>query len=183
VSRRVAEPPKGVVSVQILARVLCCTPRNVQQLARDGVLPKGLRGQYELVPCVQAYIKHLREVAAGRKSDGEKGDLVAERARLDSARADAQEMRNEQMRRELIPRQALLPAFQNLLVAFKTRLRSLHVRVRDDVPGIGRAGAQLIRQLHDEALSELANGLESIGSGERLPGQRSDSASAAESDA
>ena len=35
--------------------------RRVQQLVKRGILPRGKRGQYELLPCLHAYIGHLKK--------------------------------------------------------------------------------------------------------------------------
>jgi hypothetical protein len=45
-----------------LAYYLDLTPRRVQQLAKAGVIQKLKRGEYELVPCLHAYIRHMREL-------------------------------------------------------------------------------------------------------------------------
>ncbi|MBI5234205.1 MAG: hypothetical protein HY880_07605 [Deltaproteobacteria bacterium] len=53
---------KDTVSVKELAYYLDLTPRRVQQLAKAGILRKLKRGEYELVPCLHAYIRHMREL-------------------------------------------------------------------------------------------------------------------------
>lgn len=40
--------------------------RSVRQLMADGVIPQGVRGEHDLDACRVAYIRHLREIAAGR---------------------------------------------------------------------------------------------------------------------
>ena len=47
--------------VTTIAKLLILTERQVQSLARQGVMPKADRGRYELVPVVRAYIRCLRE--------------------------------------------------------------------------------------------------------------------------
>lgn len=42
--------------VAVIARFLNLTERRVQQLARDGIIPKPEKGKYDLVGCVQGYI-------------------------------------------------------------------------------------------------------------------------------
>ena len=46
-----------------MAKLLMLTPRRLQQLATEGIIPKVERGRYELAPVVQAYIHYLRERA------------------------------------------------------------------------------------------------------------------------
>lgn len=68
----------------------------VSYLMKRGVIQPGDSGLVWL----QAYCAHLREQAAARGSDGK---LVSQRARLAREQADALAMKNEQMRRELVP--------------------------------------------------------------------------------
>ena len=51
--------------IATIAMLLMCTPRWVQHLSREGVIPKAERGHYELVPAVQGYIKYLRDRTIG----------------------------------------------------------------------------------------------------------------------
>ena len=46
-----------------MAKLLMLTPRRLQQLATEGIIPKVERGRYELAPVIQAYIHYLRERA------------------------------------------------------------------------------------------------------------------------
>ena len=44
-----------------MVEMLLLTPRRLQQLATEGIIPKAARGRYELAPVIQAYINYLRE--------------------------------------------------------------------------------------------------------------------------
>ena len=80
----------GHVSAAVLGKVLDdLTPRRVQQLAQEGVIPKADRGKYPLVPCVQGYIRYLKDRAEGRR-------VVSE---LDQARLEKEQL--EVRRRQL----------------------------------------------------------------------------------
>lgn len=57
------ESSKGTCDVHEVARYLNMTPRRVQMLVKSGILPRpGMRGEYELIPCIHAYIEHLKDV-------------------------------------------------------------------------------------------------------------------------
>lgn len=79
--------------VTALARLLNVTERRVQQLAKDGIISKPLKGKYDLVGCVQGYIRYLQD------RDSAKGvaaiDSHLERARLIKAKADKTEIEVE----------------------------------------------------------------------------------------
>lgn len=79
----------------------------VSQLVASGVLkPTNGRGSYDLDECRVAYIRHLREVAAGRSAgDPAAPNLVLERGRLARAQAVAQERKNKEADGDLIEMQ------------------------------------------------------------------------------
>jgi phage terminase Nu1 subunit (DNA packaging protein) len=68
-----------------LAYILDLSETRVTQLVSSGVLPKpAARGQYDLVACVRAYLKHSRS--------NTRGNLAMERTRLTAAKADREEL-------------------------------------------------------------------------------------------
>jgi phage terminase Nu1 subunit (DNA packaging protein) len=88
--------------VAVISKLLDLTPRRVQQLASEGVIPRAEKGRYELVPAVRGYIRYLRDRAIGAGVLPEDA-ARASRARLIKAQAEAQEMENEKVRGELLP--------------------------------------------------------------------------------
>ena len=56
---------KASYGVDTISKLLLLTPRRVQQLVREGVLPRSERGRYELVPVVQAYVAYLKDRTIG----------------------------------------------------------------------------------------------------------------------
>ena len=81
-----------MVPVSTIAHALDLTPRRIQQLVAEDVLPKEERGRYPLIPVVRAYLAHLRaapEIAPGNL------DPAQERARKDRALAISAEIKND----------------------------------------------------------------------------------------
>ncbi len=64
-------PPPGrpEVPVATLAHMCNLTTRRIQQLAKDGVIPKARRGRYDVVASVRAYCAWMQERATGRAAD------------------------------------------------------------------------------------------------------------------
>lgn len=86
-----------------VAAHLDLSQQAVSKLKKAGVLPAPSgRGGYDLDASRLAYIRNLRESAAGRDSS-RIGSLEAERARLASAQAEAQERKNAVERGDLVP--------------------------------------------------------------------------------
>jgi hypothetical protein len=53
-----------MVSAAVLAETLGVTPRRLQQLAAENILPRATRGLYPLGLCVQRYLEFVRSVGA-----------------------------------------------------------------------------------------------------------------------
>mgnify|MGYP005630130213 FL=1 len=113
--------------LDFISKLLDLTPRRVQQLSAEGVIPKAERGRYELVPAIQGYIRYLKERSI--KADTSGDDYNAHRTRLTKARVDLAEMEKEQIREQLIPagdvERAWIDVSQNMrqkLLAFPQRV-------------------------------------------------------------
>lgn len=68
------------VSAAELGRLLVVTDRHVRRLRKDGIFP-GSGSKYDLRECVPAYVKLLREGAAGSSLADERLGLVREKRR------------------------------------------------------------------------------------------------------
>lgn len=145
------------VPVTTLARLFNLTERRVQQLARDGVIPKPEKGRYDLIACVQAYIKYLQDRATGR-GDIEPQDTYAERARLLKAQADKTELEVKAMTGEVLPAEQVELLWSGLVASFRARLLALPVRCAQLVMSL-KAYAEIeacLRAQVYEALNELS---------------------------
>ena len=89
-------PDPATYPLSTICKLLDLSERRIQQLAREGVIPKSERGRYELVPAVQGYIHYLRDrslyvgvvsidIARQRKTAAE-----AEMAEIELAKARAE---------------------------------------------------------------------------------------------
>jgi terminase small subunit / prophage DNA-packing protein len=141
-----------------IARHLDLSRTAVSEAVAAGVFQPVEPGRFDLDAARIAYIRHLREVAAGRASaDADAPDLVAERARLASAQADAQEMKNAALRGELLPRHDVTAAVQSAFARVRARLLALPAKIAPVV--VGATVAQAKDRIEDavhEALTELA---------------------------
>ena len=146
-----ATQPIGVIS-----RLLDLSERRVQQLSREGVIPKAERGQYDLIGSVRGYVRYLRDQAL--KAQAGAPDYAAERARFIRARADLAEMEAEEKRRSLIAADQIEAAWIAVLALLRTRLLSLPDRLAPqafDQPTVGDT-RNLIRAAIREVLDDLA---------------------------
>lgn len=112
--------------VAVIARFLNLTERRVQQLARDGIIPKPEKGKYDLVGCVQGYIGYLQARAFGK--DTGTVDMYAERGRLLRLQADRAQMELDMMRARLISADEAEELWASLLATFRARMLAVPTR-------------------------------------------------------
>ena len=104
-----------------IAKLLDLTERRVRQLTAEGVIPRADRGQYELVPAVQGYIRFLRERAI--KGDAvTSAELGASRAALLKARARMATLEADQFEATLLSRPDVERAWAAILANCRARL-------------------------------------------------------------
>ena len=146
----------GTQPIGVIARLLDLSERRVQQLSREGVIPKAERGQYELIGSVRGYVRYLRDQAL--KAQAGAPDYAAERARFIRARADLAEMEAEEKRHSLIAAEQIEAAWIAVLALLRTRLLALPDRLAPqlfDQPTVGDT-RNLIRAAIREVLDDLA---------------------------
>ena len=147
----------NTVPLATIAKLLDLTERRVNQLAKDGTLPKAERGRYELVPVVRAYIKFLRDRAVN--SDVGADDYAAQRTRLTKARADMAEMEREQMASSLIPSDDVLDAWETMAGNMRARMLAIPSKAiatvfsAEDV----NEAKKILQEAINEALAELSS--------------------------
>ena len=141
--------------IGVIAKLLDLSERRVQQLSREGVIPKAERGQYDLIGSVRGYVRYLRDQAV--KAQAGAPDYMAERARFIRARADLAEMEAQQKRRSLIAADQIEAAWIAVLALLRTRLLALPDRLAPQVfePTVGDT-RNLIRAAIREVLDDLA---------------------------
>jgi len=142
--------------IGVIAKLLDLSERRVQQLSREGVIPKAERGQYDLIGSVRGYVRYLRDQAV--KAQAGAPDYAAERARFIRARADLAEMEAEQRRRSLIAADQIEAAWIDVLALLRTRLLGLPDRLAPQAFDQSTVGdtRNLIRAAIREVLDDLA---------------------------
>lgn len=152
-------------SASTLAKLFNLTERRVQQLAKEGVIPRAERGKYDLVGAVRGYVKYLQERAEGRGVAPQ--DLHTERARLVKAQADKTEIEVAEMARALIPAERVIAAWEQLVAAFRAKCLALPSRLAPQLAAVNEIreikdhiGAGVREALEELSRFELADGAE-----------------------
>ena len=128
--------------------------QRVNELAREGVIPKTGRGQFDLAIAVPAYCAWLREAPERRGGDAE---LKAEKVRLTREQADKAALENARLRGALLQAEEVERAWTAILVNLRANLLAIPARVsaRTAMP---RETVQIIDAEMRAALEGLADG-------------------------
>jgi phage terminase Nu1 subunit (DNA packaging protein) len=145
-------------SLETISKLLDLTPRRVQQLSKEGVIPKAERGRYELVPAVRGYIRYLKE----RSINPGVVSFDEVRARKTAAEAELVEIELKERRNSLVPVSDVIDAWLELVAACKSRMLSMPAKLApvvavEDNPAICK---RIIEEQTLEALDELARWIE-----------------------
>ena len=97
-----------------------------------------------------AYIRNIREVAAGRTSEKSSYDLVAERGRLAHHQANVEELKEKQMRGELIASEDVASMWGEMLLSMRAKILALPGKLASTA-----MGATSLREVEDFAREEL----------------------------
>jgi phage terminase Nu1 subunit (DNA packaging protein) len=143
--------------VAVIARFLNLTERRVQQLARDGIIPKAEKGKYDLVRCVQQYVRYLQDRAYGN-ADAPR-DTHHERARLIKAQADKTELEVAALRNQLIPIETIEHDWMQQVSACRMRLLAIPSKSAFQIAALKQPTEieRFLKAAIYEALSELAH--------------------------
>lgn len=143
------------VPVATIAGLLCITERRVQQLAKEGVIPKDERGQYSLVASVQGYIRYLQDDARAGKSNDE---MYLHKTRSANAKATIAEMKARQMAGALIPASDIGRAWAEMVGHMRAKLLALPNKLAPQLVGVSTLNEiqTALKKQICEALQELS---------------------------
>lgn len=150
-----------------VAAHLDLTQSAVSQLIAARILPASAgRGGLDIDECRVSYVRHLREVAAGRQAaaKGDGLDLVAERARLAKEQADGLAMKNAITRGQMIPAEAAVRVVGESCSTIRTHFLAMPSNA---APRLFRCKSiaelqEMLMGLVVQALAELSIGFERL---------------------
>ena len=128
--------------VTTISNLFNMTDRRVQQLAKEGIIPKADRGKYDLIACVKSYIIYLQENSVYNGTF----DLRGERARLTKEQADSQQLKNSIAKKEVAPISIIEFALSNLAQQVSSILESLPLKIKKKSPHLSGREIEEIRR-------------------------------------
>jgi hypothetical protein len=108
-----------------LAVYLDVSPRRVQQMVQEGVLPAPIGAEYDARACINRYIQSLR----AQRDGGGTLTLTDERTRLARASADEKELELAQRRGEIVETAWVVEAFGRIMETFRARMLAIPAKV------------------------------------------------------
>ena len=113
-------------NIQAIAKLLKLSERRIQQLAKEGVIPKAERGKYDLIGSVQGYIDYLKAKVGG---DFTAEEVLKNKNKLLKAKAELAEIDKMKASGELIPKEEVKRTWLELVQKVKQKLLSIPNKV------------------------------------------------------
>ena len=161
------QEPAGYCTTAVLANLFDITAQWVGELTKSGILRKHdteAGPRYNVVEATRAYVKHLREKAAGR---GDKDDTVAEKeaqklaaeVRIKEAKAKYTELELQELQGQMHRSEDVEKMTQQLIFTIRGMMIALPGRLAVDVAGVDDAAeaSVIIRREVNAILDELSN--------------------------
>lgn len=142
--------------VSTIAKLFGLSERRVQQLARDGIIPKPEKNQYELIGSVRSYINYLQQRAFGQGVAPQ--DTHLERARLLKAQADMAEIELAERTGELVTVERVESDWMAMVMACRAKMLGLPTKTAYQISNLKDTHEieKFLKRTITEALTELA---------------------------
>lgn len=144
--------------VSTIAKLFSISERRVQQLAKEGIIPKNTKGKYELAPCISGYINYLREKGEN-KDNSSANETYLYKTRLLKGQADKLELEIAELKKDLVPAEHVFKTWSNRILRCRSLLLNMPDKLAYQVSTITdpREAEELITGAIEEALAELAS--------------------------
>ena len=160
-----AEIKKNLQGSAIIAKLFGVTERRVQQLAKEGTIPAAQTRpyQFDLLPTVQAYIKHLSDKAYGKEQKSTdtvqaEADKLRAEADLKQSKAKIAEMQLKELEGTMHRSEDVEAMTNDLVYTVRSMIMALPGRLAMDVvqADTPAEASELIRSECYKILDELA---------------------------
>ncbi len=141
-------PTPSLVDAATVADFLGVTPRHVNRMATDGLIPREGPNLFDLRTAVRAFITHRLAEKPG----------TADRARRDRANADLMEAKAASVRAELVPVAEVERRWSAVTRDVRAAMLAVPARVRSRVPDLTPAAIALIDAEVRAALASMSGG-------------------------
>lgn len=150
----------AVVSVDVVAKACNLEVRRIHQLAKEGIIPRDARGEYELGACMSAYIRYLQQVIEKRTTPAASESATAlrdQKRRLVQLQADEKEHEVKLLRRQVIRVEDSTRELERILFRLRSGITGMPGKYAPRLTGIEtvpEAQARL-EQVSDDLMLDL----------------------------
>lgn len=137
-----------------LAVLLDMNERTIRKYEQVGIFVKAGRGRYLVAPSVRNYVRHLREIAAGRQ--GNELNAVDENARLKIAQRRNYDLKNAILERNSVPYEAIAPAWARVVRAIRSAMLAIPGEARFRLQHLTPRDAEVIGEIVRDQLEAAA---------------------------
>jgi phage terminase Nu1 subunit (DNA packaging protein) len=143
------------ITGQSLAGLLDLDVESIRKLSNSGIIVgSAFRGRYLLAASVRNYVRHLREIAAGRQ--GNELNAVDENARLKMAQRRNYDLKNSILEGSAIPYEAIAPAWARVVRAVRSAMLAVPGKARFRLQHLTPRDAEIIGEIIRDQLEAAA---------------------------
>ena len=146
-------------SIATIAKVLDLSERRVQQLVKEGIIPKHERGRFELIPAVHGYIKFLKGKHIGKEASENVISLDEARRRKLTAEASMAELELETERGNLVEASKVENVWSEICGGIRGKMLAVPSQIAPLV--IGENKQAVVKDIIENAILEGLNDLSS----------------------
>jgi phage terminase Nu1 subunit (DNA packaging protein) len=143
-----------------LGRILDLNRRSVMDWAAKGVLEKAANGRFLTEASIQAYVKALREQAAGRATAN--GDLAEEKAANERIKREINEIKLAQLRGDVLTLEEVTESWTKFALIVKGAMLSIPTKARGTIPHLTAHDGETIKRICRDTLTDLSKQAEAV---------------------
>ena len=149
----------GSVPASQLALLFDCDEKTIRNLAGKGIVIKAGRGEYLLSQSIRGYVKHLREIAAGRVGSDDRLDPVLENVLLKRSQRRNTDLKNAILEARAIPIDKIEPGWAVVARTVRSAMLAVTGKLALLLPHLSAHDRRVIdetirQQLTDAALTD-----------------------------
>lgn len=150
-----------MANLEQVAKACNITPRRLNQLAKEGAVPREGRGDYNLGKVMAAYIRYLQEALSSRSTEDDSGgqvrSLQAERTTLIKTQREREELELAKARGETISIQDHVKILGDVAMEIKAHILAVAPRLAADV--VGETSRVMVQAKADKHLRQVLDRL------------------------
>jgi phage terminase Nu1 subunit (DNA packaging protein) len=150
-----ATAPGGVNSA-VLAALFDCDVRQIELLAKKGIVVRVSRGRYNAGTSTKNYIRHLREQAAGRVGKEDGVDGVAANVGYKQASTELLRLRIQREGGELVHVQDVRQGWERIVRAVRSFVLSIPGAVAFEVPTLSDHDKKAVERICRQGLEDVS---------------------------